>query len=84
MLISHQRYDRKLLISSAAVILAILFLGIGIPESFAAAATWLSHHIELYLGNWFILIVCSLMILYFAVAFSRYGKLKLGRAEDTK
>ena len=46
MLISHQRYDRKLLISSAAVILAILFLGIGIPESFAAAATWLSHHMN--------------------------------------
>lgn len=84
MFTSGKKYDKKLLFSSSAIVLGVLFLGIALPQQFTQTTTWLLNNITLYFGNWFIIIICSLVFLYAFLAFSRYGKLKLGSLDDTK
>ncbi|MDO4542712.1 MAG: BCCT family transporter, partial [Bacillota bacterium] len=84
MLIPGQKYDKKLFITASAIVFVILGLGIGLPNAFAQATTWLLSNITLYFDSWFIVIVTVLTFIYFAVALSRYGKLKLGLTKDEK
>lgn len=78
------KYRRSLLFVSSVVVLLIMLLGALLPVKFAAAAGWLLNHITMIFGDWFIVIICSLVLLYFFIACSRFGKLKLGQKDDVK
>lgn len=83
MFTSGKKYNKKLLFTSSAIVVAVFCLGVGLPESFSHATAWLKQNITLYFGPWFILLICGLTFLYGFIALSRYGKLKLGLAGET-
>lgn len=75
-------YDKFLFWFTMAVVAIALAVGIAMPDQFAGGINVIFTAITVNLGWWYVLTIatCIIVVLYFA--FSKYGKLKLGKESD--
>ncbi len=67
---------------SAAVSALVVVWGVILPDNFGAVTTWLFKGVVSKFG-WFFLLAANLFLVFVIyLAFSRHGKLKLGRNDD--
>ncbi|WP_106475964.1 BCCT family transporter [Phytohalomonas tamaricis] len=73
---------QRVFIASTIIIAALVIIGAAIPEQFGAAAssalTWVTH----IFGWFYMLSVFGFVVFLFGLAFSKYGKIRLGPQES--
>ncbi|ASK33400.1 BCCT family transporter [Alloalcanivorax mobilis] len=78
MLIKHRVY-----LISASLIVVLVALGATVPKRFAAAAEYILEQLSYYFGWFYLLSVFVFVVFLLALAFSRYGKTRLGPQDSS-
>ncbi|MBO4364703.1 MAG: BCCT family transporter [Eggerthellaceae bacterium] len=72
------RFWNPVFIISLVVSLAIVVWAVGFNDNFSVASNWILNFLEVRFGWLYLLSVMAILIFGFAVAFSKYGNIKLG------
>ena len=65
-----------------ALVIAIIIVGVCIPDALAAKASALVSMIVDYAGWWLVICIISFFLFALILAFSRFGKIKLGKDDE--
>lgn len=78
----QRKKSKHVLVISACIVAAFVIFGGLFPEQLAVGADWLFAVLTTDFGWFYLLTVFGLLIFAVVIAFSKYGKIKLGKDDD--
>ncbi|WP_133490559.1 BCCT family transporter [Alcanivorax sp. 24] len=74
---------QRVYLTSAAIIVSLVALGAAFPKAFASTAAILLSSLSRYFGWFYLLSVFVFVVFLLVLAFSKYGKIRLGPQDST-